>query len=106
MLSYTIDYADPAKDVSNGVHSNPNDDPVDFPFSRDHTKGASSATIRSDINTYLGQQSRTGYDPAQKYVPAACPDGLIIKDTTDGTTAWKIKVSNAGEISTENVTQT
>lgn len=105
MLTYTMDYTDPTKDISTGVHSNPADDPVDFPFTRDHAKGASAETVRSDINTYLGTQSRTDYDPAQKYDPDTCPDGVIIKDSTDGTTAWKVKVSNAGVITTENVTK-
>jgi hypothetical protein len=38
------------------------------------------------------------------YVLADLPDGLVIKDVTDGTTGWKIKVSNTGVLSTESVT--
>lgn len=110
-LRFTTDRSDPAKDVSSGTHYNSDDTPEYFPFNPteqnavEHVKGADSATIRSDINTYLGTQSRTEYDPTQAYDPAKCSDELILKDSTDGSTAWRIKISNTGVVSTEDVTE-
>lgn len=97
MLTYTVDTSDPTKEVSTGVHTNPADDPVDFPFTLDHAKGASSATIRLDINTYLGTQGRTGYDPTQGYDPGDNHTGVIITDSTNGTRVFKLKVEIDGQ---------
>lgn len=96
-LRYNVDYTDPAKEVSTGVHENSADDPVDFPFTCDHTKGADSATIRSDINTYLGTQGRTGYDPTQAYIPDGNHAGPIIIDSTNGDRVFKLKVEIDGQ---------
>lgn len=105
MLTYQLDRTDPVKEVSAGVHSNDADDPVDFPFTVDHAKGADSVTIRSDINTFLGTQSRTGYNPTQAYNPDGISDEMILKDSVDGTTVWCISVDKSGVITADNVTE-
>lgn len=82
MLEYSTDRTGPTNEVSTGTHVNENDNPDEFPFVVNSAKGASEETIRDDINTYLGTQSRTGYDPAavtsKRPHPAGYASGLQI----------------------------
>ncbi len=91
-LSYSTDHSDPAKEVSSGMHTNTADTPVSFAFAVDSVKGASAATIKVDICTYLGTQGRTDYDPDQAYEPGNNHKGPIITDSTGGTRVFQVQI--------------
>lgn len=56
--------------VSTGTHVNDGDTPTRFEFTVNHAGALDPETVRSDINTYLGTQSRTDYAPTN-------PDELL-----------------------------
>lgn len=43
-------------------------------------------------------------DDEEVYDLSKLANGFVIKDSTDGTTGWKVKVSNIGDLSAEQVT--
>lgn len=82
MLFYEVDFSNPSNEISNGYHINPNDTPVFFPIvDLTHAKGASPAQIRTDINTYLGTQSRTDYNPQYDPVSESAGESSSTLDT-------------------------